>query len=109
MPTKLIRLDYDVLIEVEVPGTQLEPLSGGVADRVTSTLDQVRPIIEKVCRPVVAAWRELNREMFIEEAEIELGLSFEGEGNIYVTKTKAAANLTITLKLRPAGQDDLSH
>jgi hypothetical protein len=39
--------------------------------------------------------------MNIEQAEIELGLSFEGEGNLYVTKSKLGANLTVKLVLTP--------
>ena len=50
---------------------------------------------------VEAAWQELNKEMTIAETQIELGLSFEGEGNVYVTKATAGANLTITMTLKP--------
>lgn len=39
--------------------------------------------------------------MDIERAEIELGLSFEGEGNLYVTKSSAGANLKVKLSLKP--------
>lgn len=42
--------------------------------------------------------------MNIEQAEIELGLSFEGEGNLYITKSKAGASLTVKLTLKPKGQ-----
>lgn len=49
----------------------------------------------------MTAWDELNQDMHIERAEIELGLSFEGEGNIYVTKATASANLVVKLQLKP--------
>ena len=39
--------------------------------------------------------------MNIEQAEIQLGLSFEAEGNLYITKAKGNANLTIKLTLKP--------
>jgi hypothetical protein len=41
--------------------------------------------------------------MQIEQAEIQIGFSFEGEGNLYVTKSKAGANLTVKMVLKPKG------
>lgn len=32
---------------------------------------------------------------------MELGLGFEAEGNLYITKAKGNANLTVKLKLAP--------
>ena len=101
MPTKLIELQNGVLVEVEIVGEQVEEISGNVADKVEATLDKIRPILINTCKPVVAAWQELSKDMHIEEAEIELGLGFEGEGNIYVTKAKAGANITVKLTLKP--------
>lgn len=101
MATKLIKLEDGTLIEVEVPPDQAQQISGGFADKVNATFDKVKPILVKTCRPIVAAWQEINQEMHIEQAEVELGLSFEGEGNLYVTKSKAGANLTIKLILKP--------
>jgi hypothetical protein len=45
--------------------------------------------------------RRSVKKMNIEQAEIELGLSFKGEGNLYVTKSKLGANLTVKLVLTP--------
>lgn len=101
MNTKLIQLEDGTLVEVEVQEGQVQEISGSFADRVNSTFDNVKPILLKTCRPIAAAWKEINQEMHIEQAEVELGLSFEGEGNLYVTKTKAGANLTVKLVLKP--------
>lgn len=101
MATKLIELEDGTLVEVEIPGDQVQQISGGFADKVNATFDKIHPLLVNTCRPIIAAWRELDNDMYIEEAEIELGLSFEGEGNIYVTRTTAGANLTVTLKLKP--------
>lgn len=101
MPTKLIKLEDDTLIEVEVPPDQVQQISGGLADKVAATFDKINPILIKTCRPIISAWREINEELKIDQAEIELGLSFEGEGNLYVTKSKAGANLTVKLVLKP--------
>ncbi|MGB7444221.1 MAG: CU044_2847 family protein [Coleofasciculaceae cyanobacterium] len=101
MATKLIELDDGTLVEIEVPTDQAQQISGGFADKVSSTFDKIQPILVKTCKPIAAAWQEINQEMNIEQAEVQLGLSFEGEGNLYITKSKANANLTVKLVLKP--------
>jgi hypothetical protein len=101
MATELIELVDGTLVEIEVPGEQIEKIAGGTAKRVDATIDKIKPILINACKPIAAAWSELNQEVNIEQAEIELGFSFEGEGNIYVTKAKAGANLTVKLVLKP--------
>lgn len=101
MHTKLIELENGILVEVEVPQGQAQQISGGFADRVNETFDKIQPILVKVCRSISVAWKEINQDMRIEHAEVELGLSFEGEGNIYITKAKAEANLIVKLILKP--------
>jgi Trypsin-co-occurring domain 1 len=101
MATKLIELQDGILVEVDVVGGEIEQISGSMADKVQSSLDRVKPILVNTCRPIMAAWKELNKDMLIEQAEIELGLSFEGEGNMYVAKVTAGANLIVKLTLKP--------
>ncbi|MEH2424265.1 MAG: CU044_2847 family protein [Nostoc sp.] len=107
MSTKLIRLDDGTLVEVEVPEEQARQISGGFADKVDATFDKIKPILVKTCKPIAAAWKEINQEMNIEQAEVQIGLSFEGEGNLYITKSKASANLTIKLVLKPNSDGNL--
>jgi hypothetical protein len=101
MGKKLIELEDGVLVEVEVPGEQVQEISGGFAQRVEETFEIVHPILVKTCRPIARAWKELNQEMNVEKAEVELGLSFSATGNIYVTQSTASANLKIKLILAP--------
>ncbi|NEQ87548.1 MAG: hypothetical protein F6K26_48350 [Moorea sp. SIO2I5] len=101
MATKLIELEDGTLVEVEVPGNQVEPIAGGFADKVSATFDKIRPLLVKTCKPIAQTWKELNKEMDIEKAEVELGFSFEGEGNLYITKSTAKANLKVKLVLKP--------
>jgi hypothetical protein len=101
MSTKLIQLDDGTLVEIEVAADQARQISGGFSDKVSSSFDKVQPLLVKVCNSVSAAWQEINQDMNIDQAEVQLGLSFEGEGNLYITKTKANANLTIKLILKP--------
>ncbi|PSB21143.1 hypothetical protein C7B65_04170 [Phormidesmis priestleyi ULC007] len=101
LETKLIQLEDGTLVEVEVPPDQARPISGGFADKVSESFDHIRPILIHVCRPIADAWQEINQEMNIEQAEVQIGLSFEGEGNLYITKSKAGANLMVKLTLKP--------
>lgn len=105
MATKLIQFEDGTLVEVEVPPDQVQPISGGAADRidatVDATLDRVKPLLLKICRPIKEVWSEVNQDMEIETAEVQVGLSFEAEGNVYIAKSKAGANLTVKLVLKP--------
>ena len=100
MATKLIELEDGTLVEVKVEPGQAQPIAWGPANKVSTTFDKIRPLLAKTCRPVADALKELNQEIHIEQAEIVLGLSFEGEGNLFITKSKARANLTIKLILK---------
>ena len=104
MATKLIRLEDGTLVQAEVPENEIQAVSGKFAENVHATFDKVKPILISVCKPIVSVWNELNKDMTIEQAEIELGLSFEGEGNLFVTKSKVGANLTVKLTLKPPKQ-----
>ncbi len=105
MANKLIELEdgkeEGILVEVEVPGDQVEAISGGAADKVKSAIDKIKPIILKTCKPIAEVWKELDKDMHVEQAEVQLGLGFEAEGNLYVTKAKGNANLTVKLTLKP--------
>lgn len=101
MSTKLIELEDGTLVEIEVTEEYAKQISSGFSDKVNSTFNKIQPILVNVTKPIVTAWQEINQDMNIEKAEVELGLSFEGEGNLYVTKSKASANLVIKLILRP--------
>lgn len=104
MATKLIRLEDGLLVEVEVPSDQAQQISGGLAERVSASLDKIRPVLRKVAVSVTDSWRELSKDVRVEQAELEIGLSFEAEGNLYVTKSTAGANLTVRLTFAPQDQ-----
>ena len=101
MATRLIELQDGTLLEIEVPGQQMQQIAGSTADKIEATLEKIKPILVKACKPIGEIWKEMNETVYIEQAEVELGLSFEAEGNIYVTKAKANANLTVKLTLKP--------
>jgi Trypsin-co-occurring domain 1 len=105
MASKLIRLNDGTLVEVEiepVPG-QVQQISGGsAATRVESSFKDIAPVLFKVCSSVLDTWEEHDQDGRLEQVEVEVGLSFEGEGNIYVTKAKAGATLKVKMILKPS-------
>ncbi len=103
MATKLIRLTDGTLVEAEVPDNEARQISGGAADRVDKALDTLEPVLLNACKPVIGVWKSLRQEVTVSEVNVELGLSFEGEGNLYITKAKAGANLTVKLVIKPGG------
>lgn len=103
MATQLIRLEDGTLIEAQVPDDQAQQISGGFAKKVDASFERIKPLLLKACKPIAAAWKELNQDMEIDSAEVELGIGFEGEGNLYITKAKTEANLTVKLVLKPKG------
>ena len=93
MATQLIELDDETLVEIEVPEGQVQQISGGFFKRVNASFANIEPLILKTCRPIATAWKnlreELGQEIAVEQAEVELGLSFQREGNLYITKSKS--------------------
>ncbi len=105
MATQLIKMEDGLLVEVEVPQDQVDQIAGGVPEQVDQAIDSVRPILLKACRPVVAVWGELNREMSIDNVEVELQLGFSAEGSVFLAKATGSANLRITLSISPKSEE----
>jgi hypothetical protein len=99
--TKLIRLEDGTLVEVDVPTGEAQQISGGIADNVDKTIDIIKPTLLKICRPLMDTWAELNKDVHLEQAEVELALSFDVEGNLYLAKAKTGASLKVKLVLKP--------
>jgi hypothetical protein len=97
MPTKLINVG-GFLAEVEPTDSGARFIAGDIGKKMG--IEQLRPILNAVCAPLLDTWKELSTQAHISEAEVEIGFSFEGEGNIYITKAKAGANLTVKMKFQ---------
>jgi hypothetical protein len=100
MATKLIKLEDGTLLEVEVAGEEVQQIAGGLAEKVDATLDKIKPVLLKICRPIISAVKDLRADIDLEQVEVEVGLSFDIEGNIYVTKTKFGANILVRMTLK---------
>ncbi|GHO48959.1 CU044_2847 family protein [Ktedonospora formicarum] len=88
------------MVEVEIGGNEVQQIAGGLAEKVDGTMNKIKPILLKTCQPIVSAVKDLSRDTDLEQVEIEVGLSFDVEGNIYVTKAKFGANVVIKMTLK---------
>jgi hypothetical protein len=100
MASRLIKLEDGTLVEVEVAGDEVQQISGGLAEKVDATIDKIKPVLLKTCQPIVAALKDLREDIDLEQVEVEVGLSFDIEGNIYVTKAKLGANVLVRMTLK---------
>ncbi|MEO0885219.1 MAG: CU044_2847 family protein [Cyanobacteria bacterium J06648_10] len=101
MATQLIEFQDGPLVEVETSDDQMREVAGRFSQQVETTFEKISDLLVTTCRPIVLACEELGQTADIDGAEVELGLSFESEGNLYITKAKAGANLTVKLLLKP--------
>jgi hypothetical protein len=103
MASKLVELNNGILMEVAIPDNQLQQISGGGLEitQVNNSINAIETILLKACQPVANVFTELNKEMSVNEVEIEVGLGFEAEGNFFIAKGKTNASLTVRLKLTP--------
>lgn len=98
MPTQFITLKDGIRIEAEVTDTRVAAKDG----KIDQTIDSIKPTLVRVVQPVAAAWNELNQDMDIKQAEIELGFGFEASGNLFIASTKGNVNLKVKLVLKPS-------
>ena len=90
-------------MEVDIPQSEIEMISGGndMVDKVQSSMGTVEKILLQSVQPIVNAYNALNQEVVLEKAEVEIGIGFSAEGNIFVAKGNANANLKVKLVLSP--------
>ena len=105
MATKLLTFNEGVVVEVGVQRDDNQEMSTSAAERLGRSFDSVGLLIQQVVKPIKDAFVHLHDDLAIpvkiDSAEVELGLSFSAEGNIFVTKATGEASLKITLKFKP--------
>ena len=105
MSKKLIELENGLLMEVDVPQSEIEMISGGsdMVEKVNKSMDTVKEMLIKSVEPITQAYEVLNQDVVLEKAEVEIGIGFSAEGNIFIAKGKGSANLKVKLVLSPKG------
>lgn len=101
MASELIKLNDGTLVEIENSDNDIEQISGGVANSVSESIDIIAPLLKRAIAPLKNTFNELNKDMNIEKAEVEIGIGFEASGDVFIVKGKGKANLSIKLTLLP--------
>lgn len=103
MAKKLIELDNGLMMEVDVPEDEIQMISGGddLISKVESSMGTVENMLLQSVQPIINTYNALNQEVTLEKAEVEIGIGFSAEGNVFVAKGSASANLKVKLVLSP--------
>ncbi|WP_417909157.1 CU044_2847 family protein [Candidatus Electronema sp. PJ] len=104
MPNQLIKLQEGLLVEVEVPPDQVQRIAGGLPEQVDESINAVHTLLLNACRPMVSVWNELNKEMSISSAEVELQLGFSAQGSVFLAKASGSANLKVKISISPKAE-----
>jgi len=103
MSKKLIELEDGLMMEVEVPQSEIEMISGGgdMVEKVQSSMGTIEKMLLQSVQPIINTYNTLNQEVTLDSAEVEVGIGFSAEGNIFIAKGNANANLKVKLVLKP--------
>jgi hypothetical protein len=103
MSKKLIELENGLMMEVEVPESEIEMISGGddMVNKVNASMKTVENMLIESVQPIINTYNALNEKVTLEKAEVEIGIGFSAEGNVFIAKGSASANLKVKLVLTP--------
>jgi hypothetical protein len=99
MSTKFLELKDGIIVEIGAPNEVREEMHTSTAERVDTTMRMVASMVGEIVRPLGDAFSHLydalDVAMSVETAEVEMGLSFSAEGQIFIAKSKAEGTLKI--------------
>jgi len=92
--------ETSVLIEVAENARLPESLivESGVTEKVEKFLDKMLYAIKPYSETIIRTFQSLSDEVRPDSASAEFGLSFVGEGNVFLAKASAEASIRVTLK-----------
>lgn len=97
--TEIIPLADGIQVEVDV--AEGRRAVSTASDIATKGWNQVEGVLRQITGPFVNVYRDLAKDASISEIAVEVGLSFQAEGGIFVVKARGTANLNVTIKLKP--------
>lgn len=96
--SKLIELADGVVVEIESAPGEVQR-AGALPDKVQRNLEGVRDLATTVVKSTFADFAKFGDAVGVESLEIEFGISFGVEGNVYLAKASSTANLTVKVTL----------
>lgn len=105
MSTRLIRMADGIVVQIEADDSEEKQISakGKRVEEVSSRFDCALPTIRTICQSFASLWRELDKEVSIDEVNIELALGFEAGGTVFLASGKSKVNLAVTVTMKPTG------
>ena len=98
MKTELIELKDGTLVEVESIVNTPKKLSSKNARKAShASLNKINDFLVRFTDPILNTLDKITSTKKLDQIEIDLGLSFEGEGNLFITKAKASANVNVKM------------
>lgn len=101
--TRIIKLDNDLEVEVEIDEYQAQEISDGKI--VDSSIDKIQMLLSKIMQPISKTYRELDKEMSMESAKVTLGVKIGLEGNFMLAKSSTEANIQVEMTLKSVTKD----
>jgi hypothetical protein len=100
----LIRTVEGTLIEINMPSDAPAIFDARLARKVSTPFYAVDEVISRIADSIVNSLRGV--QINASQIEIEFGIAFESEGNVYVTKSRDESNINIKItvpsdRLRP--------
>jgi hypothetical protein len=99
MATKFLELGDGIFVEIAAPEELREEMHTSTAERVSTTMRSVASMVKDVVRPLADSFTNLYEALdvpiAVDAAEVELGVSFSAEGQIFVAKTKGEGTLKL--------------
>jgi hypothetical protein len=105
MATRFLELRDGVIIEIGAPADVREEMHTSTAERVDTTMEMVGSMLSRILAPIGDAFKglhdTLNVPVAVDAAEVELGVSFSAEGNLFVAKSKAEGTMKVKVSFKP--------
>ena len=98
----LIRFADGVMVEVSQNPDPISPVSGKSAERMTQAFQAAAEVVSGMLRALVSTSARALRDAGAAEGEIEFGVGFSIEGNVYVTKATGEGNISVRVKVNGA-------
>jgi hypothetical protein len=105
MATRFLELKDGVIIEIDGPEGVRQEMHTSTAERVDTTMEMVGTMLSRILSPIGEAFKGLHEALdvpiAVDTAEVELGVSFSAEGNLFVTKSKGEGTLKVKVAFKP--------
>jgi hypothetical protein len=102
--TKIIKLNDDINVEVEVDERQAQEISD--YSDVNTSIDKIDSLLTKIMKPISKTYKELNKDMSIDSAKVTVGVKIGVEGNFILAKSSASANIQVEMTLKSTHTKD---